>query len=282
MKFENRSGLKNKIGISTFAYSFAIGSRPHEKPKHLMTPFDMMDKAASLGAEVVQFGDNLPLEVYGDEELDRIRSYAEELGLELELGMRKATLERIAEHVRITEKIGGSFLRVITDGADYKPTCDECMKVFAEAVPLLEEAGVTIGIENHDRFKTREYARMVESLGHPLIGMTVDTLNSMSIEESIDEVLENAAPYCACLHIKDYEIKRYNGGGGLKISGACLGTGRLDLQKCIEKCREESEHNFNIILESWMEPCDTLAETLRKEDEWARAGIELLKSSLNS
>lgn len=93
---------------------------------------------------------------------------------------------------------------------------------------------------------------------------------------------ENVAPYCACLHIKDYEIKRYNGGGGLKISGACLGTGRLDLQKCIEKCREESGYNFNIILESWMEPCDTLAETLRKEDEWARAGIELLKSSLNS
>ena len=272
-----RNEEMNKVGISSFAYSFAIGSRPYDKPERLMTPFDLMDKATSLGAEVVQFGDNLPLEHYDDSVLNEIRSYAEERGLELELGMRKATPDRIAEHVRITEKIGGRFLRVITDGADYKPTYDECLKVFAETATLLEEAGVTIGIENHDRFKTREYAKMVKSLNHPLIGMTVDTLNSMSIEESIDEVLDNAAPFCACLHIKDYEIKRYNGGGGLKISGTCLGTGRLDLQKCIERCREESRYSFNIILESWMEPCETLAETLRKEDEWARAGIDQLK-----
>ena len=88
------------------------------------------------------------------------------------------------------------------------------------------------------------------------------------------------APYCVCLHMKDYVIKRYNGGSGLKITGASMGTGRLDICRCYEECRIKSNRDFNIILESWMEPCDTLEETLRIEDEWAGAGVSYLKALL--
>ena len=56
-----------------------------------MTPLDLIDKAVALGADVVQFGDNMPLEKYSDEELEQIRIHAEECGIETEAGMRKAT-----------------------------------------------------------------------------------------------------------------------------------------------------------------------------------------------
>ena len=270
----------HKIGISSFAYCYACGSRPLNRPEHIMTPQDLIDKAVALGAEVVQFGDNMPLEIYSDERLEQIRLYAEKRGIELEAGMRKATPERLADYIRITRKIGAGTLRLISDGPDFAPDLDQFCRILSSVIPQLEESGVILGIENHDRFSAREYAQMVETIGHPQVGLTIDTVNSLSHEEPIDEVLKHMAPYCVCLHMKDYVIKRYNGGGGLKITGACLGTGRLDIRRVYEECRTKSDRDFNIILESWLEPCETTEETLRVEDEWAAAGVAYLKTLL--
>ena len=272
--------VTHKIGISSFTYCFACGSRPFTKPQHIMTPHDLIDKAVALGADVVQFGDNMPLEVYNDEELEQIRVHAESYGVETEVGMRKATAERLSDYILITRKVGGRILRVITDGIGFTPDMHELCRILASMIPQLEESGVVLGIENHDRFSAREYAEMVETINHPQVGLTVDTVNSLSHEEHIDEVLKYMAPYCVCLHMKDYVIKRYNGGGGLKITGASLGTGRLDIRRCYEECRNKSDRNFSVILEAWMEPCETLEETLRIEDEWAGTGVSYLKTIL--
>ena len=272
--------VTHKTGISSFAYCFACGSRPFTKPEHIMTPHDLIDKATALGAAAVQFGDNMPLDVYSDEELEQIRIHAEKCGIELEAGMRRATAERLSDYIRITHKIGGRVLRVITDGAGFAPDLQDLCGILSSTIPQLEESGVVLGIENHDRFSAREYAQMIVTVGHPQVRVTVDTVNSLSHEEHIDEVLKYMAPYCVCLHLKDYEIKRYNGGGGLKITGACPGAGRLDILRCYEECRKRSDSSFNIILESWMEPCETLEETLRVEDEWAKAGVAYLKTIL--
>lgn len=270
--------VKHKIGISSFTYCFACGSRSFFKPQRIMTPHDLIDKAVALEVDAVQFGDNMPLEVYSDEELEQIRIHAERCSIELEAGMRKATAERLSEYIRITHIIGGSVLRVITDGIGFTPDMHEFCMILASVIPQLEESGVVLGIENHDRFSAREYAQMVETINHPQVGLTVDTVNSLSQEEHIDEVLKYMAPHCVCLHMKDYVIKRYNGGGGLKITGAGLGTGRLDVRRCYEECRIKSNRDFNIILESRMEPGETLEETLRIEDEWARMGVSYLKT----
>ena len=267
----------HKVGISSFAYNFAAGYRGDFKPDHVMTPFELIDKASELGAEVVQISDNMTLEFYDADYLDEIRTCAEKCGIEIELGMRESTAERLEKYIGITQRLGGKLLRLITDGKEYKPSLDECCHVFSSLTPMLEEAGIVLAIENHDRFTSCEYAEMVKRVNHPNVGLTVDTVNSLSIEETLDEVLSNMAPYCACLHVKDYEIKRYNGGGGLKITGAKPGTGRLDLQRCYEFCCDKSRYDFNLILEAWMEPCETLEETLRTEDEWAAEGVKILR-----
>ena len=163
---------------------------------------------------------------------------------------------------------------------DKEKDTERAIKNMKRLSVIAEDCGVVLGIENHDRFSARDYAKMAETIDHPQVGLTVDTVNSLSHEEHINEVLKYMAPYCVCLHMKDYVIKRYNGGGGLKITGACLGTGRLDIRRCYDECRMRSDRNFNIILESWMEPCETLEETMRIEDEWAGAGVSYLKALL--
>lgn len=251
------------------------------KPAQIMTPFELIDKAVEAGAEIVQFGDNMPLERYSIKELEMIRDYSQRNGIELEAGMRMATEERVKEYIKITKTIGGRVLRVISDGAGFEPDTQEFCNILSSVIPVLEDNGVVVGVENHDRFHASEYAHIIEKVDHPQIGLTVDTVNSLSLEEPIDEVLDHMAPYCVCLHIKDYLIRRNNGGGGLIITGALTGTGKLDIRKCYDDCRIKSSSNFNVILESWMAPCESLEETLQMEDKWVKEGIVFLKDMIS-
>jgi hypothetical protein len=59
--------------------------------------------------------------------------------------------------------------------------------------------------------------------------------------------------------------------------GACPGTGRQNIKLCFDVCREKAQRDFNIILESWMEPCETIEMSMKQEDEWAREGVRFLK-----
>ena len=273
--------MKHKVGISSFAYCFACGTNPVQKPLHYMSPVELIDEAVSIGAEVVQYGDNMPLEQYDDNYLYEIRRHAENAGLELEVGMRTATKERLIMYINIAYKVGAKVLRVVIDGKDFEPEFEGICEILKSVIPELEEKEIILGIENHDRFSSRKFAEIIEQVGNPQIGLTVDTANSLSIEENIDTVIKYMAPYCVCLHMKDYVIVRNNGGNGLKITGSCLGKGRLDVKKYLEQCIKKSTADFNIIIESWMEPCGSIEDSMTREAEWAKVGVKLLKSLLS-
>lgn len=271
-----------KIGVSSFTFNIACGTIPSQRPAHPLDAFGLIERAAKLGAEVLQFGDNLPLENYTGEELEKIRLLAQQRGLELEAGMREATPERLERYIDITRRIGAKILRIIIDGkiGGYEPEIPEICAVLRSVIPKLEETGVVLGIENHDRLYAREFEEIIQGVSHPQIGLTVDTTNSLSLEEPVEQVLSCMAPYCVCLHMKDYDIVRNQGGIGLKIIGACPGEGRQDIRRCIAVCREKAGRSFNIILESWMEPCGTLEASLAQEEAWAAAGIRYLREVL--
>ena len=51
-------------------------------------------------------------------------------------------------------------------------------------------------------------------------------------------------------------------------------------EKPLETAKELAKRDFSIILESWMEPCQTLEESLRQEEAWASYGVQYLKKLL--
>jgi len=266
------------VGLSSFTYPFACGINPAKQPQNPMTPMQFLKKAVELNVQSVQFSHNMPLEVCKDDELQGIRSYAELHGIRLENGMKRMTSERLHRYIAISEQIGAKLLRIITDGADYEPTVHEIVGILNDAIPLIEKSGLVLGIENHDRLMAWEYAEIAKQVNHPLVGLVVDTTNSLSTEEPVEEVLKWMAPYCVCCHLKDYTIKRSNFGIGLAIVGASVGTGRQDILKVISYLQSHAKQDFSTILESWMEPCGTLEETLIQEEAWARDSVAYLKS----
>lgn len=242
-----------------------------------MTPLELLGKALELGVNCVQFSHNMPLEALSDEELLQIREFAADHGIRLENGMKGMTPEHLHRCIAVSEQIGAKLLRIITDFGSYEPPISEIITILKNSIPLIEQTGLVLAVENHDRLTAAEYAKIAEQLNHPLIGLVVDSTNSLSTEESMEEVLKWMAPHCVCFHLKDYVIKRSNSGIGLATVGASAGTGRLDIPKALDHLQKHAKQDFSTILESWMECGSSSEESLRKEETWARDSVAYLK-----
>jgi hypothetical protein len=89
-----------KIGLTSYSFRWAIEGRG--MPGGLsMTPIQLLEKAAELGAQVVQICDNMPLDGLSAAELEHIRSRAHSLGLILELGIRGSRPEQLRRNLEV-------------------------------------------------------------------------------------------------------------------------------------------------------------------------------------
>lgn len=269
---------KPLIGISTYAFPFACGNDPSQRPEKPLTHSDFIEKARLLGAECIQIADNHPLDVLDENGLSEIRRLADECGLVVETGMRGLEPEAIMKYIDITSALGSRLLRCVPSISEDDPvTIGDVAAVLKDFLPVLKEKNIVFGVENHDKFTAAEHEELMQELGDEHFGIVLDTTNSLSIEEPIETIIRHTAKYCVCLHLKDYQIHRFNNGRGLQITGQCLGRGRLDIPYVYEEILSRSGRDFNVILESWMTPCATLEGSLAQEEEWVRAGLGLVK-----
>lgn len=269
---ENRTP---RLGIGTYAFAWAIGV-PGHPPAGPMSALDLLDEAARLGVRVVQYCENLPLLSLPPSDLELFQERVGQLGLELELGTRGLDADNLRAHLRLAERFGCSFVRLVVDRPGDEPAPEE---VVARLQPCLSEfasAGIRLAIENHDRFPTRTLARMVEQLGPDRAGICLDTVNSFGALEGPEQVVAALGPHTLCLHIKDFVVRRVRHQMGFLVEGCPAGRGQLDvawLLQALQTC----PHPFNAILESWVTPGDSLAETIQRERAWAGEGVRYLR-----
>jgi len=262
-----------KLGISSYAYSWAVGVPGH----HPAQPFDengLLDKAHEHGVKLLQVCDNLPLHTFDSGRLDRLARRAVHEGVRLEVGARRLTLERVTEYAAIARRVGAKLIRFVIDDAGYHPALADVTSVLRAAEPLLR--GLTLGIENHDRFPADTLRSMIEAAGLENIGVCLDTTNSLGAGEGIEAVAAVLAPITVNLHIKDFWIERVPHLMGFTVTGRPAGGGMLDLPKLLEQLAPYSRCQ-TAVLETWP-PLETNLDTvLAKEAAWATQSIEYLK-----
>ena len=149
-----------KLGISSYTFTWAIGV-PGHPPAHPMSAFGLLDKAQDLGVGVVQIADNLPLHALSSEEIAALAARADAAGVAIEVGTRGIAPDHLRTYLHLALRLGSPILRVVMDTAAQHPTPDEVVATVKAFVPALEAAGVTLAIENHDRFAS---AKLVEIL----------------------------------------------------------------------------------------------------------------------
>ena len=263
-----------KIGIGTYAFAWAIGVQgyPPNRPMSVMT---FLKAASKLDAECVQITDNLPLHLYSMQEIRDIREEAEELSLDVEVGLRGLTVESVEEHLTIASMLNSSILRVVIDDNSNQPTINEIYETIGKLIPSLQSAGIKLAIENHDRLSSDEFLLIMEQVDSEVIGICLDSVNSLGRGEGFKEVASKLIPYTINVHIKDYKIARKNHQMGFEVSGTKAGAGMLPIDWLISELSTNSVCQ-SAILELWPPLASTLEKTIEIESQWAGESMQYL------
>lgn len=266
-----------QLGISTYTYGWAVGV-PGDRSQ---TPLDeqaLLDRANAFRVRLVQFGDNWPLHELTDERLNALRRRADREGIRLEIGARGLTEVRLEQYVYLAQRLNSRLLRFVIDEPNYEPNGNDIINLLRQAAPRLEQANVTLGLENHDRLLAREFADIVERVASPHVGICLDSVNSMGAGEGLAEVVRTLAPYTVNLHLKDFGIRRLPHLMGFQIDGRPAGQGMLNVPWLVEQVSPYGRCQ-TAVLEQWVVPENDRATTIAKEATWAEYSMHYLKQT---
>jgi sugar phosphate isomerase/epimerase len=98
-------------------------------------------------------------------------------------------------------------------------------------VPIAEEAGVVVMLENHEDFTGRQIARILESVDSPWVRALYDYGNPMMVLEDPLDALEAMAPFATNAHLKDHVMiaPEHSPDGKLSVLGVPMGQGNLPI-----------------------------------------------------
>jgi sugar phosphate isomerase/epimerase len=265
-----------RLGIGSFTFTWAIGV-PGHRPARPMTALDLLGEAERLGVTVVQVCDNLPLTQLGELELAAFAERARERAIQIELGARGLDPENLRAHLKLAGRFGCSFLRLVIDRPGDEPSPADAVRRLRAILPEFERAGIKLALENHDRFRSRVLAVMIEELGPERVGICLDTVNSFGALEGPEVVVEALGRYTLCLHVKDFTVRRVSHQMGFTVEGCPAGKGYLNVPWLLETLCV-SPHAFNAILETWVTPGPSLEETIARERAWTEEGVRYLRT----
>jgi sugar phosphate isomerase/epimerase len=241
-----------------------------------MSAYDLVNKALASGLSVVQIADNLPVESFSAEQLHALHAYAENHHVAIEMGSRGLTPDHTYLCLKAAQALHSPILRMVIDSKNYEPDLQSVIGIISDLVPDLISSKISLAIENHDRFKAREFENIIQSVGSEFVGICLDSVNSMGAGEGFNEVSGILIPYTINLHVKDFTIRRVAHKMGIIIEGAPAGSGMLNIAELIKILTEKGRCQ-SAILELWTPPEETIENTIRKEEAWALESIKYLK-----
>ena len=224
--------LPGNIGLGSFAFRYAIGFKDFHA-HHPMDAFGFIEKAHQMGYRRIQLCENLNYRAYTENDLRRLRDRAKDLGVQLEVGLRKLDEENLSRHIEIARLTGAGFIRAVAHDHDnlsrqeQEGVVSAVTKTLKRWAPRLAGYGLTLGLENHFDITTRDLVRIVTEVDSAGIGLVFDTTNSLGFLETPENTLKTMGDFVLSVHLKDYKIQK--GETGYEILGTVLGEGSLDI-----------------------------------------------------
>jgi len=214
------------MSVGVCAYSFNTG---HDA-------WQLMDMAVEHGLDGVEFPPDDCLPDLSPSSLERARARAEESGLFVVADGGQVEPGMLRRLIPATAGIGASTLRVVMSGVlggDRRPLSGRwsahlagCRDILRDALPLAEEHGVTIAVENHSDATSHDMRWLCEELNSAHIGITLDVGNVLAVCEEPFGYTKRLLPYLRHVHLKDYTI--HPSDEGYRIARCPLGSGVVD------------------------------------------------------
>jgi len=214
--------------------------------------FNLLEYAAGLGLDNVQFSERATLASLDQSYLESVRRRAADLGLSVEVGMLSFDCysslfrteygsgeQQLADLVRAAWVVGSPIVRCVLGGqaerlgpVPFNQHVDEFLRVLRVIAPLARDLDIKIAVENHGAvdFLARELRSLVETAGIDYVGVCLDTGNPAYAAEDPVVSTEILAPYIIATQIRDTRV--WAVAEGAMAQWVPLGQGNVDL-RCI-------------------------------------------------
>ena len=220
--------------------------------------FQLLNYAARLHLDNVHFSERAHLGGLDRAHLVRVRGYARQRGLSLEVGMRSVNklsstfdaslgtgerqlLDMIEAAITVDSPIVRCFVGMQGDRVgqhSFGELIEETVRTLAAVAPRAEAAGVTIAVENHGGVDllANELLEVIEAVGSSHVRVCLDTGNPVYAAEDAVYATEVLAPYTVSTHLRD--TRAWLTPAGAMVQWVPAGRGSVDLQRIISILNE--------------------------------------------
>jgi len=218
------------------------------------TPFQSLDYCKNLGVKVVHFSEIRFLGNLEPDNLKKVREYAANLNIDLEIGMRSicptSTMfvaadgtaeEQLGRMITAAKIVGSPIVRCVLGSSAERSGkipleghIDNTIKVLKNIRSQAVDNNVRIAIENHaGDMQARELKTLIEGAGKDFVGVCIDSDNPMWTLESPHLTLETLHPYVLTSHVRDTYV--WMAPAGVAVQWCRTGEGNIDIDGYIKK-----------------------------------------------
>ena len=158
-----------KLGLGSYSYRWSIGHKDRV-PQRPLSCLELLDITSQLDLDVLQIADNMPIHTIASETLEDLSKSANNLGINLEIGLQSFSPETTKEYLQLAERLNARILRIALDGNDVQTSDDDIAKEFKKILPIAEKIKCKIAIENHFAFPATRMANIIKLVDHEYLG----------------------------------------------------------------------------------------------------------------
>jgi len=217
------------------------------------TPFQYLDYCAAQKAKVVHFSEIRFIGNLEPDNLRKVRAYADEKGIEVEIGMKSicptskmfdakegTAEEQLTRMIGSAKLVGSKIVRCVLGSAeDRKPGpidmhIESMVKVLRNMRSRAMDSNIKIAIENHaGDMQGWELRNLIEAAGKDFVGACLDSGNPCWTLEDPHATLEALHPFVLTSHVRDSAVWRTPQGAA--VSWVRMGDGNVNID---EYCRK--------------------------------------------
>lgn len=218
------------------------------------TPFQYLDYCARQHVQVVHFSEIRFIGSLDPAHLQKVRKYADHLGLDLEIGMKSicptsrmfdksqgAAEQQLGRMIDAARIVRSPIVRCVLGSAEDRVPgplsrhIDDMVQVLKNVESKAAAANVKIAIENHaGDMQSWELKGLIEAAGPAFVGVCLDSGNPLWTLESPHVALETLHPYVLTSHVRDSAVWRTSD-GNVAVTWVEMGRGNVDIASYVKK-----------------------------------------------
>jgi len=206
-----------RVGLNPYGLTYHLGIQamgtPRANPKAVGLE-GYIALATELGAKTLELWEGWTGKL-SDAELKALGARLKGLGME-PIGSSGLQTADFANSIRIANGVGAKIIRFALTpilcgdrnaaGARWHELVDSTWQKLSVLAPMAAEHGITIAIENHQDFTSKELVNFCVETGSN-VGIVFDTANTFPVAESPLDFTQTIAPHVRYLHLKDYRVQ---------------------------------------------------------------------------